>query len=143
MSGNLTERLEPISGNAEQVRVILTGLTVRHTTKGPRYPYGNFGSDFLEALHKRLIGPKHRGLLRSTLLCPSCERSLTDVVVLQVLVGADVELSKVPLIHVDVEMPGWVCPGCSRRLVMIHDRNIQSDLTDALVDAFNRAGLAP
>ena len=138
-----TELLGPMSGRSELVTVTLTGLTARPTSKGPRYVYGNFGSDFMQALHKRLVGPKRRGLLRSKLHCPKCDRSLDETQVRPVAVAADVELSRVPPIHLEIEMPGWECEGCGRRIVMIHDRNIQSTLTDALIDAFNRAGLAP
>lgn len=121
----------------------LLGLSFRQTNGGRRYAYPDFGSDFIQALHGQLVGPRRRGLFRATLLCPSCGRSLDGVLIGQVTVATDVDLRRIPPIHVDVEMPGMVCPSCDRRLVAIDDRNVQSDLSDALIDAFNRAGIAP
>ena len=137
------ERFGPIVGQSQQVKVTLTGLSFRQTSKGLRYAYPDFGSDFIQALHKQLVGPRRRGLIRSTLLCPSCERSLDGLAVGRVAVETDVDLSRIPAIHLDLEMPGMVCPGCDRRLVMIDDRNVQSDLSDALIDAFNQSGMSP
>ena len=137
------ERFGPVSGRSQQVRVTLTGLSFRQTSAGRRYAYPDFGSDFIQALHKQLVGPRRRGLIRSTLLCPSCGRSLDGVAIGQVTVGTDVDLPRIPAIHLDLAMPGMVCPGCDRRLVMIDDRNVQSDLSDALIDAFNQSGMAP
>jgi Zn-finger nucleic acid-binding protein len=125
------------------VKVTLTGLSFRQTSAGRRYAYPDFGSDFIQALHARLVRPRRRGLFRSTVLCPSCERSLGSVAVGLVTVTADVDLRRIPAIHIELEMPGMVCPGCDRRLVMMDDRNVESDLSDALIDAFHHLGLAP
>jgi len=137
------EQFGPINGQAQQVRVTLTGLSFRQTSAGRRYAYPDFGSDFIDALYKQLEGPNRRGWIRSTFLCPSCGRSLDGVPTGQVAVATDLVLSRIPAFHLDLEMPGMICPGCDRRLVMIDDRDLQSDLSDALIDAFNQAGLAP
>ena len=137
------EQLDAISGRSGEVRVTLTGQSYRTTTKGRRYPYGEFGQEFIGALHEALVGPRRRGLLRSTLVCPACERPLDEGSVSPVTVTPDLQLRNIPVIHVEVEMPGRVCPGCARRLVNIHDRNFESELSDALIDAFNQAGIAP
>ena len=137
------ERFGPIDGRSTTVNVTLTGLSFRQTSAGRRYAYPDFGSDFIDALHKRLVGPRRRGLIRSRLLCPSCGRSLDGVPTGQVTVATDVDLARIPVIHLDLEMPGMICPGCDRRLVRIDDRNVQSDLSDAVIDAFDRAGMAP
>ena len=46
-------------------------------------------------------------------------------------------------IRVDLEMPGMRCAACARALVMINDRDIASDVSFALMDAFATVGLAP
>ena len=122
---------------------MLTDLSFRHTSAGRRYAYPDFGSDLIQALHEGLVGPRRRGLLRSTLVCPSCERSLEGIAVEPVIASTDVDLSRIPTIHIELEMPGMVCPGCDRHLVMIGDRGVESDLSDALIDAFQQAGIAP
>lgn len=138
------ERLEgPVEGRAQDVRVILTGLSTRRTAAGLRYPYPDFGSEFIEALHRQLVGPRRRGLIRSSPACPACDRSLEGTPSGVVTVTADVQLRRIPPIRLELEMPGLTCPGCARRLVRIDDRHVQSDLSDALIDAFNRAGIAP
>lgn len=137
------ERFGPISGQSQQVKLTLTGLSFRQTSAGRRYAYPDFGSDFIQALYKQLVGPGRRGLIRSTFHCPSCGRSLDGVTIGQVTVATDVNLPSIPPIHLDLDMPGMVCPDCGRRLVMIDDRNVQSDLSDALIDAFNQSGLGP
>lgn len=137
------EQLGPISGQSQEVKLTLTGLSFRLTSAGRRYAYADFGSDFIQALHKQLVGPRRRGLIRSTFHCPPCGRSLDGVTIGHVNVATDVDLPRIPPIHLDLDMPGMVCPGCDRRLVMIDDRNVQSDLSDALIDAFNQSGLAP
>jgi hypothetical protein len=40
-------------------------------------------------------------------------------------------------------MPGQGCPGCSRPVVRIDDRDLGSNVSDALIDAFNVVGLKP
>jgi hypothetical protein len=137
------ERLEPISGRAHGVSVRLTDLTVRQTTSGRRYPYSDFGTDFIEALNRALVTPRRRGLIRSKLVCPSCEASLEGVPVATVPVTTEIALARIPPILVDLEMPGLECPGCHRALVNIDDRAVESDLSDALIDAFKSVGLVP
>jgi hypothetical protein len=136
-------RLGPLSGTARDVSVTLTGLSFRQTSKGRRYPYPDFGSDFIEALHKELLAPRRRGLLRSTLVCPSCGSSLEGSVDQRVAATVNVALRRAPAIRLDVEMPGMTCPGCHRSLVRIDDRAVDSDLSDALIAAFDEAGIKP
>lgn len=130
-------RLGPVSGRARDVSLTLTDLSFRETSTGRRYPYPDFGSDFIEALHRALVAPRRRGLFRLTLVCPSCESSLEGIVVEPVVVSAE----RIPPVRVDLEMPGIKCPGCDRSLVMLHDRAVDSDLSDALIDAFTSAAL--
>jgi ribosomal protein S27AE len=137
------ERLGPIEGRASQVSLTLTGLSVRKASSAWRYAYPDFGSDFIHALLGELAGPRRGGLLRSKLVCPTCGSSLDGVAIDRVTVAADVGLSRIPPIHLDLDMPGMECPKCGRRLVAIHDNNVESDLSDALIAAFNRAGVAP
>jgi hypothetical protein len=40
-------------------------------------------------------------------------------------------------------MPGITCTSCHRSVVRIDDRNVQSDLSDALIVAFDMAGIRP
>lgn len=136
-------RLDPVSGTARDVSVTVTGLSFRQTSEERRYPYPDFGSDFIEALHKELLAPRRRGLLRSTLACPSCESSLDGTGIRRVAVTVDVALPRVPPIRVDLEMPGTTCPGCHRSLVRIDERSVESDLSDALIGAFAEAGIKP
>jgi hypothetical protein len=137
------EEAGPMHGDSRRVQVTITGLSVRPTSEGPRYPYTEFGPDFIAAVHERLKGPRRRGLVRSTLSCPACAASLDGIDVDRVIVAVDVDLSRIPPIHLDLEMPGMLCPGCAMRLVMVNDRSVQSDLSDAIIDAFNRAGIVP
>ena len=143
MSEDPIGRLGPIVGRAGNVSVTLTDLSYRETSKGRRFPYGEFGPDFIAALHGALAGPRRKGLVRSTLVCPGCESSLEGIAVGPVAVTTEVALTRIPPVRVDLEMPGMTCPGCRRSLVMIGDRAVASDLSDALIDAFKSAGVAP
>ena len=143
MSDVAIGRFDPITGRANGVSVTLTGLSYRETRAGKRYPYPDFGSDFIQALHAGLPTPRRRGLLRWTPVCPSCESSLDGVVIGPVPVTTEVALKRVPPIRVDLEMPGMRCPACARALVMINDRDIASDVSFALMDAFATVGLSP
>ena len=143
MSEEPIGRLGPIVGRAGDVSVTLTDLSYRETSKGRRFPYGEFGPDVIAALHEALTGPRRQGLVRSKLVCPRCESSLEGIAVGPVAVTTEVALTRIPPVRVDLEMPGMTCPGCRRSLVMIGDRAVQSDLSDALIDAFTNAGMAP
>jgi hypothetical protein len=143
MSDAAIGRFDPVTGRANGVTVTLTGLSFRQTDKGKRYPYGEFGSEFIGSLHSGLPAPRRRGLLRSTLVCPSCESSLAGIAVGPVPATTEIALKRIPPIRVDLEMPGVRCPGCARALVMIHDRDIASDVSFALMDAFATVGLSP
>lgn len=143
MSDDGIGRLDPISGRSQDVSVTLTGLSFRQTSRGRRYAYPDFGSDFIDALHKALVGPRRRGLFRATPVCAWCEASLDGVARQRVKVATDVALAKIPPIHLDIEMPGLTCSRCGRPMVMIDDRDVASDLSDALIAAFNSAGIAP
>lgn len=137
------EQLGPVAGEAHGIRVMLTGMSFRPTDKGPRWPYGEFGPEFLQQLHAGLTAPRRRGLFRPTPLCPWCDHSLEGISPETVAVAVDVDLRKIPPIQVDVEMPGYVCPSCQKEPVRIDDRSVQSDLSDALISAFVQAGLRP
>jgi hypothetical protein len=136
-------RLGAVTGRAREVSVKLTDLSFRQTSTGRRYPYPDFGSDFIEALHRALVAPRRRGLVRSTLVCPWCDSSLEGIVVEPVPVTTEIALTRIPPVRVDLEMPGIKCPGCDRSLVMIDDRAVASDLSDALIDAFTAGSLVP
>jgi hypothetical protein len=143
MSEEPIGRLGPIVGRAGDVSVTLTGLSYRETSKGRWFPYGEFGPDFIASLHRALTGPRHKGLVRSRLVCPGCESTLEGMAVGRIAVTTEVALTRIPPVRVDLEMPGMTCPGCRRPLVMIDDRAVQSNLSDALIDAFRSAGVAP
>jgi hypothetical protein len=136
-------RLGPISGRAGDISVTLTDLSFRQTSSGRRFPYSEFGPDFIAALHGALVGPRRQGLVRPKLVCPSCESPLEGIAVEPVAVTTEIALTRIPPVRVDLEMPGMTCPGCHRSLVMIGDRAVASNLSDALIDAFNGAGVAP
>jgi hypothetical protein len=136
-------RLGAVSGRSRDVNVTLTGLSFRETSAGRRYPYGEFGPEFIDALHKALSAPRHRGLFRSEIVCPSCETSLEGIPGARVVVASELALSRIPPIRVDLEMPGITCPSCVSRLVRIDDRAIESDLSDAVIAAFTAAGMSP
>lgn len=136
-------RLGPIIGRASDVSVTLTDLSVRETGTGRRFAYPDFGSDFIGSLHGALVAPRRAGLVRSKLVCPTCESSLEGVAVEPVAVTTEVALTRIPPVRVDLEMPGMTCPGCQRTVVMIGDRAVASNLSDALIDAFTGAGVAP
>ena len=131
-----------VRGRAGRVTVTLEGLSYRETTKGRRYPYPDFGAEFIDALHKQPIGPGRRGLLRRP-SCASCDASLDGVPSSQVSAAVDLTFKRIPAIHLDVVMPGLVCPACGHGMVRIDDRAIASDLSDALIDAFNSVEMRP
>jgi hypothetical protein len=135
--------LDTIAGRAGDVAVILHGLTYRDTRSGRRFPYGEFGPDFIEALHRGLVRPRGGGLFRTRISCPSCDTELDDHQRVPVDAATDVALRRIPPIGVDVTMPGLVCPRCGTRVVCMHDRNVESDLSDALIAAFDSAGVKP
>ncbi len=143
MTEDPVERLGPIVGHAGDVGVTLSDLSVRQTSTGRRFPYPDFGSDFIAALHGSLVAPKRQGLVRSKLVCPDCQSSLEEIAVEPVEVSTEIALTRIPPVRVDLEMPGIACPGCHRTLVMIGDRAVASNLSDALIDAFTGADVAP
>ena len=136
-------RFDPVTGRAHGITVTLTNLSYRQANTEKKYAYGEFGSEFLQALHEALPAPRRRGLIRSTLVCPVCETPLGRIADRPVAVSAEVALRKIPPIRVDLEMPGIKCPGCDRSIVDIDDRDLQSDLSDALIDAFAAVSLKP
>jgi ribosomal protein L34E len=136
-------RLGPIVGHAGDVSVTLTDLSVRQASGGRRFAYPDFGSDFIAALHGALVGPRRQGLVRLKLVCPDCQSSLEGIAVERVAVTTEIDLTRIPPIRADLEMPGMTCPRCHRALVMIGDRAVASNLSDALIDAFTGAGVAP
>jgi hypothetical protein len=136
-------RLGPVSGRARDVSVTLTDLSCRQTSTGRRFPYPDFGSDFIEALHRALVAPRTLGLFRWRQVCPWCDTSLAGIAVEPVPITTEIALTRIPPIRVDLKMPGIKCPGCDRSLVMIDDRGLDSDLSDALIDAFRAASLVP
>jgi len=135
-------RLGAVTGRARDISVTLTGLSYRQTGAGRRYPYGDFGTGFIETLHKALPAPRHRGVFRR-IVCPSCETSLEGVPGDLVTVATQLEFTRIPPVRVEVTMPGITCPGCMRPLVRIDDRDIASDLSDAVIAAFDAAGISP
>ena len=143
MTEDLLGRLGPISGRAGDVSVTLTDLSYRQASEGRRFPYPDFGSDFIAALHGALVAPRRQGLVRSKLVCPSCESSLEGIAVERVAVTTEIALTRIPPVHVDLEMPGMTCAGCHHTLVMIGDRAVASNVSDALIDALKGAGVAP
>ena len=132
-----------VKGRAGSVTVFLDGLTFRETDAGRRFPYPDFGSQFIEALHRRLVVPRRRGLLRSTLACSSCDASLTGVAPQPIGIATEVDLGTIAPIQVDLALPGLVCPRCRAQMAGIHDRAVESDLSDALIAAFDAAGMKP
>jgi hypothetical protein len=60
-----------------------------------------------------------------------------------VTVAVELELPAIPPLGIEVQMPGIRCPGCGPNLVRLDDRNVESDLSDALIDALSSAGLNP
>ena len=130
-------------GPAADVTVEISGLSVRETVKGLRYPYGNFGAEFLDALHKGLIAPARKGLIRSTRVCRVCGADVSAVAEGPTAASVDVTLGRVPPIHLEIVMPGLTCPNCQRKMVRIDDADVASDLSFALMAAFESVGLKP
>jgi hypothetical protein len=136
-------RLGPVTGRAGDITVTLTDLSFLEMSTGRRYPYPEFGSDFIEALHRSLTGPEHRGLIRQTLRCPSCESPLDGIVVGPVQVATELAFQRIAPVRLDLNIPGITCPGCGQALVMIDDPSVDSDVSDALIDAFAAAAFGP
>ena len=99
--------LGPVTGRSGDgsVTVTLTGLSYRDTNRGRRYPYGEFGQDFIGKLHAALPAPRRSGLLRLGRGCASCGSSLGGVPIEPVSLSVDVVLKRIPPIHVDAEIP--------------------------------------
>ncbi len=136
-------RLGPVSGRANRVSVTLTGLSFRQAGHARRYPYDDFGPDFIAALHDGLTPPHRGGILRSKLACPWCDAPVDGDAVGQISVAIDVALARIAPVRVELEMPGIRCPRCDRPLVMIDDRSIDSDVSDALIAAFAAGEFGP
>lgn len=136
-------RVERVDGAAGAIRVTFTNLSFRQTSKGRRWPYGEFGPDLLYALHDRLTSPRRRGVFRSALVCPSCDAMLDGSASEAVTVAVKLQLPAIPPLGIEVQMPGIRCPGCGRSLVRLDDRNVESDLSDALIAALRSAGIEP
>ena len=94
MSDPAIGRLGPINGRAGTVSVTLTDLSFRQTSGGKRFAYPDFGSDFIDALHKVLVGPRYRGW-RWSPVCPWCETSLDDIAPERVVLATDVVLARI------------------------------------------------
>jgi uncharacterized protein YbaR (Trm112 family) len=136
-------QLDEIRGRAGAVHVVLTGLTCRETSRGRRYPYPEFGAELVEALHGKLVAPRHRGLIRSTLACPVCATRLDGLANQPIGIATEVALGSFPPVQVDLAIPGLFCPGCRMQLVRLDDRSVDSNLGDALIAAFKSAGIKP
>jgi hypothetical protein len=136
-------QLDTIRGKAGAVHVVLAGLAYRETARGRRYPYPEFGAELIEALHRKLVAPAHRGLIRSTLACPVCATRLEGLANQPIGIATEVELRSIPPVQVDLAIPGLFCPGCRMQLVRLDDRRVVSDLSDALIAAFTSAGIKP
>jgi hypothetical protein len=136
-------QLDAIRGQAGDVHVVLRGVTCREAGKGLRYPYPEFGAELIEALHRNLVAPRHRGLLRSTLACPACSTRLDGAPIQSIGIATEVALRSIPPVQCDLAIPGLFCPGCRMQLVRVDDRKVDSNLSDALIAAFKSAGIKP
>ncbi len=144
MSDRPIGEIPRLTGRAGDVSVAISPMPFRETEKGRRFAYPEFPPDFLEELYKKLSAPRRQGLFRSKLICPTCETGLDAIVVGRAAVAINATLKRIPSpMRVEVEMPGLVCPGCHQSLVRMDDRNVQSDLSDALIDAFNAGDIKP
>lgn len=133
----------PYGGRSADVTVELTNLTYRDTPEGRRFPYGEFGPDFIARLHSELPTLRFKGLIRRRPICAACETDLTDVPELPTSTSVEVALGRIPPIQVAVEMPGITCPSCGRRMVGVNDHDVASELSNALIAAFDAVGLRP
>jgi hypothetical protein len=136
-------QLGAIRGQAGRVHVVLTGLVVRDTGKGLRSPYPEFGSELLAGLHEKLVAPAHRGFFRSRTTCPVCSTALDGLPAQSVGIATEVTLQSIPPVQVDLAIPGVFCPTCRMQLVLLDDRKVASDLSDALIAALKSAAIKP
>jgi uncharacterized protein (UPF0212 family) len=135
-------RAEVATGRARDVGVTITGLTFKERPDGRRrWPYGEFGGDFIVALHEKLPKPARRGLLRGSPVCPFCGSSFDGVTVEAVKISAQLDLRQIPPLTVDVEIPGRRCPRCGRPVTRMDDTAVAADLSDAVIAAFRSQGL--
>ncbi|HEY7131097.1 MAG TPA: hypothetical protein VH440_02545 [Candidatus Limnocylindrales bacterium] len=138
------EEIPRVSGRAADVSVTLAPMPFRQTESGRRFASPDFGPDFIVELHERLPARRSRGLFRPKLVCPMCGTNLDAEPVGRMAVAVDVALKRLPSpIRVELEMPGVGCPGCHRTLVNSDDGNVDSDLSDALIDAFRAGDIRP
>src|SRR6187431_467919 len=98
MTDSALPRLGAVSGSARDISLTLTGLSYRQTDAGRRYPYGEFGQDFIDVLHKGLAAPRHKGFFRS-LVCPACGTALDGIPNDRVSGAAQLEFRKIPPIR--------------------------------------------
>jgi ribosomal protein S27AE len=143
MQGEQLGQVPPITGAKHESSVTLTGMSFRMKKGERHFPYSEFGSEFIGALHKQLPKPTHRGLNRWTPVCPACGTSLAAAGVQQTRASVNIALRTIPAIRVDVDMPGRTCPACGHAVVLIGDRDIASDVSDALIEAFQSEAIKP
>jgi hypothetical protein len=136
-------QLGAIRGQAGRVHVVLTGVTFREQGKSRRYPYPEFGAELIEALHGKFVAPRHRGFFRSATACPACSTRLDGLPAQALGIATEVALRSIPPIQVDLAIPGVFCPTCRMQLVLLDDRKVASDLSDALIAALKSAAIKP
>ena len=134
--------VDRVTGSAGAIVATLTNLSYRETDGGRRYAYPDFGADLIHLLYAELPRPSRRGLFRARIECPNCGTSLEEVPVTTVEVVAELPFTRIPPVGFEAEVPGLQCPNC-RSGLMLKDRDVESELSDALRDAFERAGIRP
>jgi hypothetical protein len=144
MSDSSIGQIPRLTGRAGEISVAISPMPFRETPKGRRYPYADFGADFMDAFYPSLPAARLHGLFRVKLVCPTCDVRLDDATVGRVAFAVEVALKRIPSpIRVDVEMPGVICPRCGRSLIDLDDRTLRGHLGDALIDAFEAGGIKP
>lgn len=104
----------------------------------PRFAHGEFGSELIDALY-RVMPPEPKRLLFGAGKCQKCGTRLPDQPRPHFF-ELRLEINGLEPINLTVELPAVACPACGTEH-RTGERDVESDLSDAMIAAFKEAGL--
>jgi hypothetical protein len=104
-----------------------------------RFATADFGADLIDALY-RALPPEPKRFLFGRAKCQRCGVALETKILTHSFV-LRLTLRDLDELGLTVEMPAVICAACG----FVHvtgDRNVESDLSDAMIAAFESGGLS-
>ena len=127
-----------LSGRKGEVGAQFERLPYQVKDGKPRFSHGEFGSELIEALY-RVLPPEPKRLLFGPGKCRKCGAELPDQPRPHSF-DLRLDMSGLEPINLSVELPAVGCPACGTEH-RTGGRDIESDLSDALIEAFEAADL--